>query len=508
MTANTISPTEARRAARNAITLIFASFISKGILYGWQIILGNWLGPEDYGIYSTVLSLMAVSSAVVSFGMGIIIIREVARHPERIGQYWAAALFMQTVLALGAYLAALVSGVLAGYSDTIIAFTAIGALSLFIDMFGSQANDLLIAQERMAIASTIDIAHILLRVGLAWLALQAGWGLLGVYVVTIGMGLVRTTLIIGANLRLGVRPTLPLNRAIARQLFWDAAPLALAAFLNLLYQHIDKLMTTAVIGEAATGYMTPAFTINFGVIELMNTTVLVALFPLMSRYYGDGTQPIFGSITEKLARFTFLICLPITLSLSIFAPNVIALLYRSAFAPTAGILRILIWYTLITMVANVIVYAMQVQNKQRQVLGMRAGGVVVNITLNAILLLSLRDPRGAALASVAAESFMLTLLFVYFQALGWERALVLRGMVRVALIGIVAGGVMLLAGQLHWLVGIAAGIIVYGVGVIWGGGLHGDDWLLLARLLESMPMGSKILKLIQPIQREEESKLA
>lgn len=70
-------------------------------------------------------------------------------------------------------------------------------------------------------------------------------------------------------------------------------------------------------------------------------------------------------------------------------------------------------------------------------------------------------------------------------------------MLRVALIGIGAGIVMLLAGQIHWLIGIAVGFLVYGAGIIWGGGLRGDDWLLLARLLESLPMGKRILGVFQ-----------
>jgi O-antigen/teichoic acid export membrane protein len=163
------------------------------VLFAWQIVLANWLGPDDQGIYSTVLSLIGITAPIVNFGLGVILIRDVARHPEQIRRYWTAILFLQTLLALAAYGGA-VGAALIGYSNNpaIIAFTAIGGLSLIVDIFGSMGSDLLLAQERMTVTSAVDIVHILLRVGLAALALASGWGLIGVYLATLLTGIVRS----------------------------------------------------------------------------------------------------------------------------------------------------------------------------------------------------------------------------------------------------------------------------------------------------------------------------
>ena len=79
---------------------------------------------------------------------------------------------------------------------------------------------------------------------------------------------------VGLNWQLGVRPQFPFDRNIGIPLLVNSAPLALSAFLSLAYQHADKLMTTGILGEEGTGYLTVAFVINFGVIELFSTTVL------------------------------------------------------------------------------------------------------------------------------------------------------------------------------------------------------------------------------------------
>ena len=99
---------------------MIASVISKGALYIWQLVLSPWLGPSEYGIYGTVGGLMVNAAAIASFGMGLIVIRDVAREPSKAGKYWSAMLYLQTVLALVAYIA--MNGVAIGYSETVRAY--------------------------------------------------------------------------------------------------------------------------------------------------------------------------------------------------------------------------------------------------------------------------------------------------------------------------------------------------------------------------------------------------
>lgn len=491
-----ITSAEAKKAVRNAGALIAASIISKGILFIWQIVLGSTLGPFEYGIYNTVFALLAVAAPLASFSMGLIVIRDVAREPQKLGQYWSALLFMQTGLSLLAYIGAVVSALLIGYSDAIIAFTALAGISIFIDLLGNQCHDLLLAQERMTVTSVVEITYIILRVGLAALTLAAGWGLAGVYLATIASGIVRSGVLWSANWRAGFRPEMPFNRPLARLIVLNSLPLALSAFLSMAYQHIDKLMTTRIIGEASTGFLGPAFLISTGVIELLNTTVLVALYPLMSRYSADRRGETFGFMVEKLTRFMVIVTLPIALILSLFATPLIELIFAPEYAPTAGILQIFIWYTFLTMAGNVVAQGLMIQNRQRHLLVMRASGLALNISLNTILLLHYRDPRGAAIASVIAECLTICLMFWQFHAPGWNMARFIAGMPRIGWIGLVSGAVMLLAGHFHFMFGSLVGMLVYAGGMFFAGGFTPDDRELLVRLLGVMPGGGMLRRFI------------
>ena len=125
-----LSGSDAKRAARNISALMIASVISKGALYIWQLVLSTWLGPTEYGIYGTVGGMMVTAAAVASFGMGLIVIRDVARDRGKAGAYWSAMLFMQTLLALLAYIG--LNAYALGDSETVRAFAALAGINLFV----------------------------------------------------------------------------------------------------------------------------------------------------------------------------------------------------------------------------------------------------------------------------------------------------------------------------------------------------------------------------------------
>ena len=480
-----LSGGDAKRAARNVSVLMAASVISKGALYLWQIALSVLLGPSEYGIYGTIGGMMVTAASVASFGMGLIVIRDVARAPQQAGKYWTAMLFAQTVLALFAYVG--MNAFAIGYSETLRGFAALAGINLFIDLFGNMGYDLLVAQEKLVKTSLVEIIHIVLRIALAWLALMAGWGLLGVYGAAILTGVLRSIALVGLNVGAGIRPQFPFDWGTAKPLLINSAPLALSAFLTLAYSHSDKLLTTGILSERVTGYLTAAFVINFGVIELLSVSVLVAAYPLLSRYYGDGRNPVFGFMVEKLALYMVLVALPMALSVSILADKIMLSLLGEAYAPSAGILRLLIWYTGITIVGNVFSQGLLVQNRQRRLLLIRGLSLALNITLTAILLLNWRDARGAVLASIVGEVLVLILLLATFRAIGWQPRRVALSAIRAAFAAVPAALVMLALREQFIALPLLGGLGVYVGGVIVARVLGAEDWDLIYRLATATP---------------------
>jgi O-antigen/teichoic acid export membrane protein len=497
LTTETASPTitgaEARRAARNAGAIAAASILSRGLQFGWQLILVPGLGPAAYGIYGAVAAFIAVGSSIPNFGMGPIFIRDLARHPEKTGHYLTATLFMQTILGMLAYIGVNLAAGAGGYSQTVQVFVALAGLNLIIDILGNMCNDVLLAQERMVATSVVAILHVVVLITLAWIGLTSGYGLFGVYIGTIIAGIGRSTALWLLVLRGGTQPIWPLDRTIARSLLWNGAPLAMAAFLALAYQQADKLLTNRLIGDAETGYLTAAFVIIFGVVEVLNTTVMTAVFPLLSRSYGDGQNALFGFMVEKLSFLKLVVTLPLALIVSVFAADITLPLFGADFRPTADVLRILIWYALASMVTSTLSYGFTVQNRQRNYLLIRATGLGLNIIL-LVILLPLLGVTGAAVASVCAETTVMLILFFRFQATGWDRRTVIPRALRLAFLGVVTAAVMIILGQTHPVLGGTGGLIAFVIGIPLFRILATDDWDLLYRMAAAMPGGEVVLK--------------
>ncbi len=249
-----------RRAARNVTALALSNVVSKGLLFVWQLVLARWLGAEGYGIYGTIGALLAVGAALPDFGMGLIVIRDVANRPQAAGRYLSAALVIQPVLAAVGYVVLLLAAVLLGYDTELRALLALAAVGLLVDALGNIPHNQLLAQERMVIPAIIAAGHIALLVTLAAVALAADTGLWGLYAASLAAGLVRALVYWLALRRTGTRPHFPVDRGIARGLLRDGAPIALTSFLVLAYQHADKLITTSILGTEGTGQLTAAST--------------------------------------------------------------------------------------------------------------------------------------------------------------------------------------------------------------------------------------------------------
>ena len=286
-----------------------------------------------------------------------------------------------------------------------------------------------------------------------------------------------------------MRPIFPFDPAIARPLIVNSAPIALSSFLTLAYQHSDKLITTGILGARVTGYLTAAFVINFGVIELFSVSVLVAAYPLLARTYDDGGNPFFGAMIEKLARFSLIIGLPLALGISILADKIMAPLLGEAYAPSAGILSLLIWYTAITMFGNVFSQGLLVQNRQRLILIIRGAGLALNVSLTAILLVTWGDPRGAVIASIIGETLVVCLLLRGFRAIGLTWRGIAQTAMRLLIIAAPTALTMLLLREQFIILPALGGSAVYLGGLMLARVLSAEDWDMLYRLAASIPGG-------------------
>jgi O-antigen/teichoic acid export membrane protein len=384
-----------------------------------------------------------------------------------------------------AYVAALGAAWIAGYPASLRRLLSLAGVLLLVDALGNMGHNQLVARERMVICAGIAVAHATLLVALSALALGVGGGLAGLYLAAVLAGVARTIAYWIAAWRVGCRPAWPVDRALLRSLPAEGLPLAALAFLTLAAFHGDKLITTALLGTAATGQLTAAAVVVFGVVELFSTVPLVAVLPLMSRAHATGGEGLPG-ILARLGRLTLLVGLPLAAATSLLAAPLTATLFGGAFARTADVLRILIWAALAAMLANIGAQVLIVRGEQGRLLGARATGLVVGWGLTLALLPHL-GVTGAAPAALAAEILVLLLLAraCDLPRTWWAG---LRGRAaRLGAAGLTLGIVVVLLRGVHPVLALTAGLIAYAALVRLSGALAPGDWAHLRRLVRGRP---------------------
>jgi O-antigen/teichoic acid export membrane protein len=364
---------------------------------------------------------MAVAAAIPDFGLGVIVVRDVARQPAQAGRYLATSLALQTALAILGYAVLQAAAVAFGYGAVLRALLMFVGINLLVDAVGTAVHNQLVAAERMWPTAVVSGAHVVLLVALGAVALALGGGLWGVYAAVFAAGLARTLLYGVAMGRAISPPALEVDRVLARRLLAAGFPLGLAAFLSLGFLHADKLVTTTVLGPEATGQLTAAFVVVFGIVELLGTTVLVSVFPLMSRAEPSRDPALFQPALEPLLFFYLLIGFPAAALMVVFSEDLIGLLFGGGFGGAATVLGVMGWWVPVRMIEGALAQTLTVENRQAQVLAARTAGLTVNLGTTLALL-----PRigvaGAAVGMLAGEVVNVAgLLRLISPPAGWWR---------------------------------------------------------------------------------------
>jgi O-antigen/teichoic acid export membrane protein len=402
----TVAPPEGAAAAvaGNAAALALSRIFAAGLQLVWQVVLGRSLGSASYGVYGAIGAMMAVGGALADFGTGMVVVRDVSRRPADRARYLTASLGVQSGLALLAYAVLQAGAAALGYDTALRMLLWFVGVNLIVDVVGTAAHNQLVAAERMWRAGVVSVAHVVLLVAFGSTALALGGGLWAVYGAMLGAGIARSVLYwVAMQERLPLAGTAAsFDGRLALQILSAALPLGLAAIQGLAFLHADKLITTAMLGADATGQLTAAFVIVFGVVEVLGTTALVAALPPMSRDERNQDLSARQPMLESLLFFTLLVGMPASMLIARFGAELVGLLYGAAFAGAGTVLRLMGWWVVVRMVEGALAQALTVRDRQVQVLAARACGLAFNLALTLTLL-----PRvgisGAAVGMLAGE---------------------------------------------------------------------------------------------------------
>ncbi len=298
--------------ARNTIFLTFAKFSSVAIYAVFGFVLPAFVETGENGVYSLMTTLIFFAGMISSFGVPVVITRQVARDKSNAAQMYAdgrLAMVLGTVIAgvaLGAFLLFESYGMDREEQVGRYLLFGIALLITFADAMGGLGDSMFQAHERMAKTSVIEILTGLIRAGgamLAMILLPVEHRVLGVFVM----------FLVGATFRGWLVPTMVRKELLVGQslpgtsvirslkLFQQAGFIAVFRMLRMLRNRLDILLMGILYvslvpgfeGEAdidsARGLYAQAMRVAI-VFHTITMAFNTALFPRLAKMTGGSDE--------------------------------------------------------------------------------------------------------------------------------------------------------------------------------------------------------------------------
>jgi O-antigen/teichoic acid export membrane protein len=401
-------PTALRTVIRNISAPFAANLVSRVLDLGLALVMFRFLGPSGVGAYTFAVVLTGYLDILAGFGLATLVTRDGARHPERLATYFGNSLLARGGLwAIAAAVAWVIVGPLGSaleVSSELALAVALLVLGLLPSGYSATLTALLQARERFDVPASVMGISAGMKILLGLAALLAGWGFVGLAGVSIVTNLITAILLTILSIRAIRLPRPRIETTVIWAMVAAAYPLMLSQVLNALFFRIDALLLKPLAGDEALGWYSTAYRF-IDAFQIIPSTVILALFPLISRQSDDRSAVVRSSALTLRA----LLCLafPIATGCTLLAEPIILAFAGPGFVPQSVIaLQILIWYLPLSFVNGLAQYVLIARGRQKILTLAFALGVIFNVMANLVLI-----PRfgyqAAAWITVASELVLL-----------------------------------------------------------------------------------------------------
>ncbi len=412
------------RVAKNSAWLIGCRLVQACISFVVSMLTARYLGPSNYGLVNYAASIVAFVVPIMYLGINNILVQELVSEPEKEGEIVGTACtlsFLSSLLCIGGVVA--FSAVAnAGEKTTLIVCALYSVLLIFqsFDMLQYWFQSKLLSKytSLAALGAYVVVAAykiFLLVTGKSvyWFAVSNA---LDYFLIAL-MSYIIYRKIGGKKFRF--------SRSVAVKLIAKGKYYIVAGLMVTVFAETDKVMIMLMIGETEVGYYGAAVTVA-SITSFVFSALIDSFRPLILSAKGKD-ETAYRLNMKRLYGLVIYLSLLQSLVISLFAGFIISFLYGEAYAPAAGALRIIVWYTTFSYVGAVRNIWILAENKHRFLWIINLTGALFNVGLNA-LLIPLWGINGAAAASLMTQFFTNVVLGYIIKPIWGNNALMLQSL--------------------------------------------------------------------------------
>lgn len=394
-------------------TLVLITTWSIFILTGYviNVWVARYFGPEVYGTYGLVMSILVCTEVVMINGLPYAVRKFVSSDSSRAYSILWTAGRMQFVVSVVLFiLSFLAAPLLASFykDDRLVLYFRIAFLDIlvygFFHLFASFQNGLKHFEKQ----AVLLIFYVLSKLGSIILFVTLTGSLLGAFFANVAGSILGLTLGYYLLKEKGKQP--PYEK---RALVCFATPSLFYFLMLTLLFSVDLWAVKFFLNDSIAGYYVASSNIAkapYYIFLGLSATVL----PTVSTDLATGSMEEVRSTIGQAFRLLLFMAIPIGLLVTVHSREIIIVLFSSDFAGGEAILAILIWGMTFLAFFSLLTTIINADNRPKVSLGMAAGAVVLDVFLNILLVPKYGAVGGAVSTTLAiSTAFLIASVYVY-----------------------------------------------------------------------------------------------
>jgi len=474
---------EAKRISKNLFVLLISDIFVNILSLILIVFIARFLGDVGLGKYSFAFSFVGLFTIISDFGLGSLMIREIAKDKRNTQRYFSNVLTIKLILLFIVLVLPIITIVLTE-SGEIITLVTIASFATVLLHFSWFLRWLIQSYELMQYESLIKILEKLFVFAFVLFALFFGSGIIGVF-----FGIAIAYLISALFSYRYSRKIAKFKPAVDfkfwKQLFKNGIPFWMTGVFMLILFRIDTVMLSYMKDFATVGWYNAAYKLVEGLlfIPIVFTT---AIYPTMSRFYVENKKYL-KELLRRAFKYLVILAIPIGIGTTMLSERIILFLYKEQFTNSIFALQILIWAGMLLFVNHLLGNFLNAINRQRYFTYSAAIAALLNIILNALLI-----PKysyvGAAAATIATQ--IASMIFLYHHVPKSYRPSIIKTTIKPLISGILMAVFIFYFSwlALWWIIPFAAVVyfaVLFAIKSLWK-----EDIVLIKHIMPESMKGS------------------
>lgn len=447
-----------KKVFKNTFFLAGSQVFGKVLTFVFIIYAYRYLGDAVFGKYNFVNSFTSFFFLISIFGLTSLQLREIPRNPGKANVYLSNILMIRLALIIFTTLLLLGLTLVLPYDFETLTALRIFSLSIAFQVLTYTFIDNFIALEKsFYFALVLTLNHLILS--LAGIALIInGYGLLALSWLWFSSWVVTSILGFFLLNKYGFSFSFQPDFKLFGWLLREAWPFVLSSLVFMLFFKVDTVLLFTMRGASQTGWYTAGYRI-IEAIAFLPQSLMLALYPSLSRFYLEkkGTME---EVAKKGLRYLSLSSIPLAVGGFVLSTFLMSFIYQKSADSISAAFSILIFSFPFLSLREGTIHILNAQNRQKTNFYIDLFGLIINLTLN-LILIPLYGFIGAAWATLLSY-LVVVALSAFFLKIKFELKDFIHSFFKPLLASVLMGIILyLLAGNLHVLLLVILGALLY-----------------------------------------------